>query len=188
MPPRKRQRTGTDSSAATQEREEEQPNESEAPTDQGEEEIQTEPALIEDKSSDDDSSLPEMRDECSQRSYVDSTNCLQTSVIPQYEYIGIHRPHFDYEVENRVTREHGDIHEWYSKGFDADNRAGVILEPAKDHPEHKWCMIWEGYKMFMDYRRRAKYCSPDNFDMYIYNDWEGRGYQELLQNFVGVAD
>jgi len=172
MPPKKKQRTGRDSSAATQEREEEQPSESDAPTEQSEE-IQTEPTLIEDKSSDDDPSLPELRD---------------TSKIPQYEYIGIHRPYFDYKIENRITNKHDEIYKWYSKGFDADTRAGAILEPAKDHPEHKWCMIWKGYEMFMDYRRRSKYCSPDNFDMYICNDWEGWGYQELLQNFIAEFD
>ena len=120
--------------------------------------------------------------------YMVTANCLQVSEIPEYEYIGMHRPHFDYEVEHRVTREHDNLHEWYSKSFDAEKRAGVILEPSKDHPEHRWSIMWNGYKMFTDYCRRAKYCSPDNFDMYIYNDWEGRGYQELLQNFVGVAD
>ena len=72
MPPRKRQRTGRDS----QEREEEQPNESNAPAEQGEEEIQTAPGLIEDESSDDDPSLPELRDECSPRIYADATDCL----------------------------------------------------------------------------------------------------------------
>lgn len=100
------------------------------------------------------------------------------------------RPRFDYEIENRITDEHDEdeVREWYANSFDAENRAGVILEPIEDHPEHKWCMIWDGYNMFLDYSRRSKYCCPDNFGMYIYNDWEGWGYQELLQNFVGVVD
>lgn len=114
----------------------------------------------------------------------------QTSTIPEHEYIGMHRPHFDYEIVNRLLgadrKEDEDFDEWYSSGFNAENKAGVMLEPAKDHPEHKWCIMWEGYKMFMDYRRRANYCNPDRFGMYIYNDFEGWGFQELLENFVST--
>ncbi len=81
-------------------------------------------------------------------------------------------------------KDEDEFDEWYREGFDAESNDGVILEPAKDHPDHKWTIMWKGYKMFMDYRRRSNYCSPDRFDMYIYNDFEGWGYQELIENFV----
>lgn len=100
----------------------------------------------------------------------------------------MHRPRFDYEIENRLlsgeAKEDDDFFEWYSSSFEAENTAGVLLEPAKDHPEHKWCIMWEGFRMFMDYKRRSNYCCPDRFGMYIYNDFEGWGYQELIENFV----
>lgn len=122
------------------------------------------------------------------------TDYVQTKTIPEYEYVGMHRPLFDYKVEQR-TRDNPDeedeeedeeegFHDLYKNGFDAENKAGVMLEPAKDHRDHKWCIMWAGYKMFMDYRRRANYCSPDAFGMYIYNDFEGWGFQELIENFV----
>jgi hypothetical protein len=100
----------------------------------------------------------------------------------------MHRPYFDYKVENRTlgedSKEDEDLHEWYSAGFDAEDETGVMLEPADKHPDHKWVIMWEGYKMFMDYRRRSNYCCPDRFGMYIYNDFEGYGFQELIENFI----
>lgn len=106
----------------------------------------------------------------------------------------MHRPLFDYKVEAR-TRDDDEVEEdedddeeggigAYKKGFDAENKAGIMLEPAKDHSDHKWVIMWAGYKMFVDYRRRSNYCSPDSFGMYIYNDFEGWGFQELIENFV----
>jgi len=47
-------------------------------------------------------------------------------------------------------------------------------------------MMWEGYKTFLDYRRRSNYCDPDNFGMYIYNDFHGWGLQELMENQVCI--
>jgi hypothetical protein len=38
--------------------------------------------------------------------------------------------------------------------------------------------------MFSEYRRRSTYCDPDNFGMYIYNDFNGWGLQELMENLV----
>lgn len=48
-------------------------------------------------------------------------------------------------------------------------------------------MMWESWKMFCDWRRRAKYCDPDNFGMYICNDWYGWGLQELMENLVCIC-
>jgi hypothetical protein len=70
MSPKKKQRTGKDSSAATEEHEEEQPNEPDASNEQGEAKIQTDPALIDDESSDDGPDLPNLHEECSQCMYT----------------------------------------------------------------------------------------------------------------------
>ena len=124
--------------------------------------------------------------------YPECSNPPQTKNIPDHEYICMHRPHFDYKAENRTlgeeSKEDEDFDDWYKAGFKAENEAGVMLEPAKDHPDHKWVILWEGYKMFMDYRRRSNYCCPDRFGMYIYNDFEGWGYQELIENFIVEFD
>ncbi|KAF3008682.1 hypothetical protein E8E13_009240 [Curvularia kusanoi] len=153
MPPKKKQRTGKNSSAAMKEHEEEQPNEPTQPNEEGDPGSETAPVLIEESEDESDDSGPKHRDECSlMRWDMDKT------------------------------------HESYSKGFTEEKKAGVVLEPAKDHPDHKWCIMWEGWKMFMDYRRRANYCDPDNFGMYIYNDFPGWGHQELIQNFIVEFD
>jgi hypothetical protein len=72
-----------------------------------------------------------------------------------------------YEVENRTLggdpKEYEDFHDRYKASFKAENEADVMLELAKGHPDHKWVIMWKGYKMFMDYCRRSNYCCPDQF-------------------------
>ncbi|KAJ4340781.1 hypothetical protein N0V95_007389 [Ascochyta clinopodiicola] len=164
MPPRKRQKTSEDSSAPSGEREERE---------QDDEQQVESPAAQPNKSN----GKPRIR---------------STKDIPQYEYVGMHRPRVDYTIENRLLGEAAkdvdDLEALYSDSCNAENKAGIMLEPAKDHPEHKWCIMWEGYKMLMNYERRAKYCNPDYFGMHIYNDFEGWGFQELLENFIVEFD
>jgi hypothetical protein len=102
----------------------------------------------------------------------------------------IHRPHFEYEVENRHAKkplEEREVWKKYDKDFKEASKSGKVLEPAREHPEWKWVILWEGYKNFSDYRRRSKYCNPDVFGMYIYNDFAWYGLMELLENLVGAA-
>ncbi|KAJ8109846.1 hypothetical protein OPT61_g7160 [Boeremia exigua] len=176
MPSRKKQKTGKDSSAAAQAHEDGQPGEQQEAQPEPESSTAQEQTNIDD-TDDSDSSGPKPRD---------------TKTIPEHEYIGMHRPHFDYNVENRTlgqdAKEDENFFEYYSECFNAENKAGVMLEPAKDHPDHKWVIMWKGYKMFMDYRRRSNYCCPDRFGMYISNDFEGWGYQELIENFIVEFD
>ena len=35
-----------------------------------------------------------------------------------------------------------------------------------------------------EWHRRASYCDPDNFNMYIYNEWRAWGLNELHENLV----
>lgn len=99
----------------------------------------------------------------------------------------MHRPHFTYKAENREADEDLDddeLHAKYKKDFEEAIKSDIILEPAKDHPEWKWTILWAGFKAFSEYRRRSNYCCPDRFSMYIYNDFEGWGLQELMENQV----
>ncbi|KAF2829727.1 hypothetical protein CC86DRAFT_367670 [Ophiobolus disseminans] len=99
-------------------------------------------------------------------------------------------PHFEYEAENRIlgtdALEEDDMHDKYIKDF--NEIKSLILEPATDHPDYKWVMLWEGFKSFLDYRRRSNYCNPDSFGMYIYNDFNGWGLQELMENQLVAFD
>ncbi|KAF2130921.1 hypothetical protein P153DRAFT_395323 [Dothidotthia symphoricarpi CBS 119687] len=119
----------------------------------------------------------------------DSPKLRDSRTIPLYEYICMHRPHFDYEVEIRIAGgDLDDVHEKYQKQLEEDSKKGIVLEPAKDHPDWKWTIAWEGFKTCLDYRRRANYCDPDRFSMYIYNDFNGYGLQELMENIIVSFD
>lgn len=70
----------------------------------------------------------------------------------------------------------------YNEGLKAkDNNAG---KPAADFPDHRWVAVWETWKLFCEYRRRASYTCPDLLGMHIYNDFHGYGLQELVENMV----
>ena len=45
-------------------------------------------------------------------------------------------------------------------------------------------MMWESWKNFCEYNKRASYTHPDLFHMYIYNDFHAYGLQELIENLV----
>jgi hypothetical protein len=40
------------------------------------------------------------------------------------------------------------------------------------------------WMQFADAMREASYRVPDNFNMHLYNDWEGYGMHEMVENFV----
>jgi hypothetical protein len=99
----------------------------------------------------------------------------------------MHRSHFDYEIEDRVIGENAledDLDEKYQKDFDEETKPGIVLEPAKDHSDWKWTILWEGFKALDDYRRRSNYCDPERFRMYIYNDFSGYGLMKLMESTV----
>ncbi|KAF1917120.1 hypothetical protein BDU57DRAFT_548681 [Ampelomyces quisqualis] len=130
-----------------------------------------------------ESATPHKNDE----SKDDKPNTRDIKSIPDYEYVCMHRPHFTYEVENRKAEEpldEDEVDDKYSEDFQKNLKSGIILQPAKDHPEWKWTILWAGFKNFSDYRRRSKYCDPDNFSMHIFNDFHGWGLQELMENQI----
>ena len=59
-------------------------------------------------------------------------------------------------------------------------------DPSK-HPDHKWTMMWEAWKLFLDYMARMSYSDPDNFDMHIYEDFYAYGLMEFLENGVSIS-
>ncbi|KAF2847709.1 hypothetical protein T440DRAFT_500905 [Plenodomus tracheiphilus IPT5] len=108
-----------------------------------------------------------------------------------YEYICMNRPFFDVDGENwrhwedgkaeRLERE--EIVEKLSKTiFQKEEEAGIWRAPAAQHPGHKWIIMWSAYLKYDLLCRKAKYCDPDNFNMYLCNDWHGWGLQEIIEN------
>ena len=75
-------------------------------------------------------------------------------------------------------------------GVNDREAAGVSLQgkPASEHPDWEWVVIDKTWTIVTEWHRRMDYCNPDNFDMYIYNDWYGYGLQELQENLVGLLE
>ncbi|ORY18876.1 hypothetical protein BCR34DRAFT_553706 [Clohesyomyces aquaticus] len=108
--------------------------------------------------------------------------------IPPHEYICIHRPRFDVELEY-VHLPNGDdqldedeAEEKYEEGFEAEQAMKIYMQPASEHKDRKWVMMWDAWKMYQDHQRKGMYCNPDRFSMYIYNDWHGWGLMEIMEN------
>jgi hypothetical protein len=63
-------------------------------------------------------------------------------------------------------------------------RTCICNKPAAEHPEHPYTVSISGYRNFIDLVAHTNLRSPDAFDMYIFNDYEGYGILEVLQNLV----
>jgi hypothetical protein len=109
-----------------------------------------------------------------------------------YSYVCVHRPFFDVEAQNWVTwtedpsshlSEKKDVVErLYKPCYEQSKK--IYKAPASEHPEHKWVMMWGAWLKADVLSRKAKYCDPDAFGMYLYNDWQGWGMQEIGENMV----
>lgn len=98
----------------------------------------------------------------------------------------IPRPFSDYETENYALPEDDQldedaIREKYSKEFEEAKKNDVFLSKASEHPEWKFIIQYKGWKLLKDYELWDKYCDPDNFRMYIYNDFHAYGLQQIVE-------
>jgi hypothetical protein len=57
-------------------------------------------------------------------------------------------------------------------------------KPASEHPDHVWKLSAAGKRKFFTQRIHCQMRSPDNFNMYTFNDHEGYGVLEILQNLM----
>ncbi|KAJ4381330.1 hypothetical protein N0V86_003679 [Didymella sp. IMI 355093] len=78
--------------------------------------------------------------------YAVQSDHPQIEKILDQEYIGMHRPRSDYEVENGTlgegTKEDEEFDKWYKTGLKAENEAGVVLELAEIHPDlEQWPLM-----------------------------------------------
>lgn len=103
-----------------------------------------------------------------------------------YEYICMARTSEDRERENdlkpasqQLSREQ--LRKQHNASLDGPPKIG---DPAKDYPGHKWIIMRNSWDLMSERKTTASYCCPDAFDMYIWNDWEGYGLLEIVENFV----
>jgi hypothetical protein len=102
----------------------------------------------------------------------------------------MYRPRVDYISENSQLDNEGlepdEVDDKFAEKTKETVKSDIMLRVAKEHPEWKWVVLWEGFETFLDYKRRAKNCDPDNFQMHIYNDFCGKGLMELMENLVCI--
>lgn len=102
-----------------------------------------------------------------------------------YEYILMERPQYDMEAEeeskpaNERRSEEELEREWEKERESVGHDVA-----AASKPDHKWVIMRGAWIDYANTMREASYRSPDNFNMYIYNDFEGYGILELIENHV----
>jgi hypothetical protein len=106
----------------------------------------------------------------------------------------MHRPYFDWKIEYEQAEDENEDEDEdggrgkYKKNFEEEEATGNIFQPATEHKEWKWTMLWEGWTTFRDFEQKIYFCNPDNFGMHIYNDWSGYGVTEAVENILVAFD
>lgn len=96
------------------------------------------------------------------------------------------RPFHDYETENENMPKDSKLgDEELEEQCEKDGKQVPHDTAASTMPDHKWILMRGAWIKFADSMRERNYRSPDAFEMYIYNDFEGYGILELVENHVG---
>ncbi|KAF2871327.1 hypothetical protein BDV95DRAFT_607582 [Massariosphaeria phaeospora] len=90
--------------------------------------------------------------------------------------------------EPASSRSRQTAHEIYSKDFKEGKAKGIYGSLASKHPDWKWVTMRAAFDKHDFLRLKEKYCDPDFFGMYIYNDWKGWGLQEITENLMVEFD
>jgi len=101
-----------------------------------------------------------------------------------YEYICMSRPLHDYQAENRHNKTNRLGDDELNKKYEEGDKRSSHDQPASERPDHKWILMRRSWMELCNASRGAAFRSPDNFGMYIYNDFEGYGLLEMVENFI----
>ncbi|OTA92861.1 hypothetical protein M434DRAFT_396137 [Hypoxylon sp. CO27-5] len=118
-------------------------------------------------------------------------NDLDSEYRRRHEYYCQFRPFFDIRNEN-ADKDEGEqaSDEELIKEYDQYIRAGdsIEMKPANEYPDHRWIAMWESWKLFSAWERRASYTNPEFFKMYIHKNFHGLGMQEQIENMLIAFD
>jgi len=106
---------------------------------------------------------------------------------PPYEYFCIPRPQWDLENENDDRDEDEQLDEEELEELTEtlrETHIKILHKPAAEQPDYKWIAMEKTWQLFLEWDRRQSYTNPDNFEMYIYNDFYGYGLQEMIENIL----
>ncbi|KAI2468353.1 hypothetical protein F4781DRAFT_432475 [Annulohypoxylon bovei var. microspora] len=104
-----------------------------------------------------------------------------------YGYYCMFRPFYDIEREN-LAKDKADrvgedeLIEQYNQYIRADDN--IEMKPAVEHPEHRWIAMWETWKLFSAWEKRASYTNPDFFKLDVQKNFHGLGMQEQVENML----
>ncbi|CAI7658626.1 unnamed protein product [Penicillium glandicola] len=70
------------------------------------------------------------------------------------------------------------------KKDDAEADDATTLEPASEHLGEKWIFTNAGVAKWIATKQGTSVRDPDNFDMYVYNDFFGYAIMELVENLL----
>ncbi|KAI0113214.1 hypothetical protein F4814DRAFT_338994 [Daldinia grandis] len=121
----------------------------------------------------------------------DETPEDSSDLRPPYEYYCMFRPFFDIQNENEDKDEDDqldddDLLEEYNQEIRAEDN--IEMKPATEYPDHRWIAMWETWKLFSAWERRASYTNPDFFKMHIHKHFHGQGMQEMIENMLIAFD
>lgn len=102
-----------------------------------------------------------------------------------YEYICMKRPQHDWETENNTAEEAMDEEELEEK-IEAEEAEYKHDQPASERPDHKWIIMRKGWMKLCDASQQGTFRCPDMFNMYVYNDFEGYGQLEVIENAIAA--
>ncbi|KAK6863795.1 hypothetical protein PG995_000323 [Apiospora arundinis] len=102
-----------------------------------------------------------------------------------FGYYCIARPRFDFEDE---ANEEGADEEDAEERYLAQRDKNLLGKPIAEHPEHKWVAFWQTWKLFVNWHEGAQWCDADAFGMYVYNDFQGYGLQEVVERMLVAFD
>lgn len=104
-----------------------------------------------------------------------------------YEYICMVRGFHDRETENQLRPKGKRVgFETLRRQHNKEAKEFPVDQPASDRPKHQWVLMRKSRITLTTAINEAMYRCPDAFEMYIYNDWEGYGLLEVIENFVSL--
>ena len=100
-----------------------------------------------------------------------------------YEYILLPRPHWHCADEDGQTAD-----EAHQASVEDIYSGKTEPTPASKRPGYPWIAMRKSVVDMNEAVRLNKYRCPDRFEMYIYNDFEGYGQMEMIENLILAHD
>ncbi|CAG8908551.1 unnamed protein product [Penicillium egyptiacum] len=102
--------------------------------------------------------------------------------VKAFSYICLGRTPWNNKEHESEDEEDEESIEQKKKDDAADD--ATTLEPASEHPGEKWIFTEAGVAKWIALNRSTDVRNPDNFGMYVYNDFFGYAVMELVENLV----